>query len=66
MRQQNWRQTDRWERNTDAHSENRMFGPLLLTPFKKCEQSSCNCVLLCAGAFCDRLFKHFGHLKEFT
>ena len=44
MRQQNWRQTDRWERSIHVHSESLMFGPLLLTPFKKCEQSSCNSV----------------------
>ena len=40
MRQQNSRQTDRWDRSIDARSESRMFGPLLLTSFKKCEQSS--------------------------
>lgn len=54
MRQQNWRQTDRWERNTDAHSENRMFGPLLLTPFKSVNRA-CNCLCCVEHSVTDSL-----------
>lgn len=37
MRQQNWMETDRLERNIDSHLEMHIFGPLLPIPLFESE-----------------------------
>lgn len=66
MRQQNWRETDRLEKNIDSRLEMLIFGLSYQSLCLKVRTEQLQqCVWLCSRAFYYKLFKHLGRFKEF-